>query len=139
MKRWFSSVIKMASFCRDLLSYKARKSPYTELHTHKIGKRKWRLLMSYHTPHCVVPDRFESNGASSPRLLWAAVCPCGEFFEASVVHDYMLEKKREERAYTLSECNLAFYCVAIDHDANRIMAIAAYILVSLYTRIKDLL
>lgn len=73
------------------MSYRSKKLPkgFSDLETTKIGKRKWVLDKFWVTPYGVVPAGFVTDGASSPRLAWMIVDPATEFFEASVIHDFL--------------------------------------------------
>lgn len=62
---------------------------YTELEVTKTGPREWVLDKAWVTPYGIVPAGFVSDGASSPRFAWSIVDPATEFFEASVIHDFL--------------------------------------------------
>jgi hypothetical protein len=62
---------------------------YGQLCEHKVGPRAWVLIKFWETPYGQVPAGFVSDGASSHRIMWAIVDPATEFFEASVIHDFL--------------------------------------------------
>lgn len=120
--------------------YKRPESHYSLIKVQKIGSRNWKLLDRYKTPYGDVPAGFISNGASSPRVLWSIISPATRYFEASVLHDYLLYvRKRNPEIVPLSLCNKRFYLCAKDHGANPLVAYIAYKLVSAYTHIKEVL
>jgi len=38
--------------------------------------------------HFIIPEGFESDGASVPRIFWAIFPPWGKYAESAVLHDY---------------------------------------------------
>lgn len=117
--------------------FKLPNSRYSLIKVEKIGSRNWRLLAKYKTPYGDVPEGFLSNGASSPRLFWAVISPATRYFEASVLHDYLLQvHKNDPEVVTLEVCNKSFYQCAKDYGANPLVAYVAYKLVSAYTHFK---
>jgi hypothetical protein len=110
----------------------------TSIKVEKIGRRKWRLLEEFITPHATVPAGFTTNGASSPRLLWPFVSPATDFFEAAVVHDYLLDQRKQGHDIPLSYANEAFYVTAKLFDSNQAVNKIAYLLIILYTSFKKL-
>jgi len=55
----------------------------------------------------VVPAGFETDGASVPRCLWAAIPPSGLHFNAAVVHD-ALYRTTAENKLPKSQCDDIF-------------------------------
>lgn len=110
----------------------------TTIKVEKIGRRKWRLLQEFITPFETVPAGFTTNGASSPRLLWSFVSPATDFFEAAVVHDYLLELRKQGHDIPLSYANEAFYVTAKLFGANPTVNKLAYLAIAIYTRLKRL-
>jgi len=88
----------------------------------KIGKRSWLILEDWGTPYGTVLKGFTSNGANIPRLLWSIMSPAGILFEASILHDYFYDKAIENKKVA----DDIFYRVAIDFNAGKIKAKAAY-------------
>ena len=95
---------------------------YSKLVVTKISRRKWRLIKDWHTPFCVVPAGFETDGASVPRLLWAVFSPAGVLFQAAIVHDYLYNNAIKTKAYA----DKAFKKTAIYYKAKKYEAIIAY-------------
>jgi hypothetical protein len=55
-----------------------------------FSKVRYRLLQSINLCGVTVPIGFVSDGASVPRLLWFIFPPVGRYFQAAVVHDWLL-------------------------------------------------
>lgn len=62
---------------------------YSDLETVKMGPREWIVRKFWQTPYGMIPAGFKTDGASSPRLAWSIVDPGSEFFEASIIHDFL--------------------------------------------------
>jgi hypothetical protein len=103
--------------------------------TEKVGKRNWRLTKAFSTPWATVPTGFVTNGASSPRFMWWLVSPATDFFEAAVVHDYLLSLRAKGQMISLRRINKAFFKTARLYQANLFTALSAYAAVSIYTAI----
>lgn len=52
---------------------------------------KYRLLEEIELLGYKVPAGFVSDGATTPRFMWAWIPPVDKYFPAAVVHDYLLE------------------------------------------------
>lgn len=70
--------------------------PVVEVLPAKTGGRIYRLArpLKYVTDiparHCIqVPQGFESDGASVPRLFWRLFPPSGQYTAAAIVHDWL--------------------------------------------------
>ena len=114
-------------------TYKNMSHKYGRLNTWKTGAQTWRLIHDFQTPFCIVPNKFETDGASVPRVLWWFVSPATRFFEAAVIHDYLLSHGDKGRKYA----NYAFYRAALDHGAPKWKAYLAYTAVRIYTALKS--
>ena len=57
---------------------------------------KWELVKPMHIgAFATVPAKFETDGASVPRLLWWLFFPTGNHMPAAVLHDYLLKEGLE--------------------------------------------
>lgn len=98
---------------------------YGPLITEKVGKRLWRLVHDYVTPHGVIPRDFTFNGASVPRLLWWFTDPAGELFEGACIHDYYYDNALQTKAFA----DQAFYKTLLNYNVRPRKAKIAYIAV----------
>lgn len=75
----------------------------TTLKVEKIGTNRWRLLepLVYEGSEELikVPEGFETDFASVPRIAWR-ICPpvAGNHAEPAVVHDYLCETSNDQPA-----------------------------------------
>lgn len=112
-------------------------SLYSRLVVEKVGSRMWRLESKFETPYVTIPEGFESNGASSPRILWSIISPATRFFEAAIVHDYLLYQRRQGVKISLEYCNQSFYGCALHFGARKFLAKLAYVAVTTYTNLTE--
>lgn len=67
----------------------------------QIGDQLWRnikpVLWAAQGVAGVVPDGFESDGASVPRQLWSIFPPLGRYSIAALVHDYLYKHHSVKR------------------------------------------
>nr|VFK14586.1 MAG: Protein of unknown function (DUF1353) [Candidatus Kentron sp. LFY] len=74
-----------------------------------LGNHKWKLLngFDYHVGRypsdetISVPSGFETDLASTPRIMWPILPPHGKYMKAAILHDYLyaqgeLERKRAD-------------------------------------------
>ena len=56
-------------------------------------------IQQYEYKGIVVPEGFESDGASTPRIFWAIIPPFKRVKKAAFIHDYLCRKAKsvEER------------------------------------------
>lgn len=66
-----------------------------------VGKKQWRVIDGFcfylkrdSQITITVPDGFLTDGATVPRLLHTVLPPWGEYGQAAVLHDYVLEERR---------------------------------------------
>lgn len=52
---------------------------------------RYRLLEDISLLGFTVPAGFVTDGASTPKFMWAWIPPVDSYFPAAVVHDYLLE------------------------------------------------
>lgn len=90
------------------------KPGYGNLVTIKIGKHRWLVLNDWETPYATVPAGFITDGATIPRWLWWFSHPAAEFFEASVLHDYLYKNAIKTKSFA----DNAFYEVSVEHHAS---------------------
>lgn len=54
-----------------------------------IAPFTYTLIFKNRLSECfVIPENFESDGASVPRIFWSIFPPWGQYAEAAVLHDY---------------------------------------------------
>ncbi len=53
------------------------------------GMLRYRAVIGQQAVDVLVPDAFETDFASVPRLLWWLVPPLGRYAKATVIHDYL--------------------------------------------------
>jgi hypothetical protein len=70
------------------------------------------------TPFGTIPAGFISDGASAPRWAWIIVDPATEFFEASVVHDFLYGYA----VGTRKDADEAWYRVSLLYGASKFRA-----------------
>ena len=71
----------------------------------KISKRMWEVARAfeYHVGSeesaeiVSVPQGFQTDFASVPRIFWIIIPPDGEYTQAAVVHDYLYHTKKYDR------------------------------------------
>lgn len=130
---------------------------YGQLFVEKINAYEWRLIQDWQTPFGIIPAGFVTDGVSNFRLLWAIINPAGRFFEAAIIHDWLLflaikkertqfnntdffeaiEIKNEWDKQKLLEAHWAFYEAAIDYGAKNVVALGAYYFIRIYFKYKD--
>ena len=110
---------------------------YSRLFVEKISAYKWRLVEDFKTPLCTVPKGFVTDGASNARIFWSIINPAGRFFEAAIVHDYMIDN-HSVLDIDLDVAHWAFYETAIDYGAKNFVALTAYYFIKFYFKYKDL-
>ncbi len=86
----------------------------------KISKYQFELVEPFTADGVTVPAGFKTDGASVPRIFWTFFNPCGELFEAAVIHDYQYRFK----IGTKKEADKRFHRIAKMYGAKR--AIFAY-------------
>jgi hypothetical protein len=80
----------------------------------------------------LIPRRFESDGASVPRLFWRIVFPNSDSHvtTAGICHDFIY--RRQPADWTRAEADRMFYALLIEHGAGFSAAWCAYLAVRLF-------
>jgi hypothetical protein len=65
---------------------------------------RFRYFSSYGAIY--VPSGMVTDGASIPRMFWAIMGPMGDYFKASVVHDFLYSRYNKE--FSRKEADLIF-------------------------------
>lgn len=106
----------------------------------KIGARRWRLERNFKTKYGTVPKGFETDGATVPRIAWSIVSPGTRFFEAAVVHDYLLscydDTRGKAKSITLKYCTTAFAETALRYGAKSWVVTPVSLLVHTWTSVR---
>lgn len=99
-----------------------------------IGPNKWRGIepYTYVTDSGIpiyVPIGDETDGMSSPSMLWSILSPSGKYFPGGKIHDH-LYATRKEHGMPREWCDQVLYelCIKLDEDDD-IIAAAIYQLV----------
>jgi len=82
----------------------------SDLIAHQVAARSWRVLepCAYRTRTgyvVVIPEDFETDLASTPRILWPLFPPFGRHTDAAILHDYLYHSQELSRA----DADLEFY------------------------------
>lgn len=84
-------------------------SSFTEpLTVTKISGKMWRVERGFEFyvgsedsgARISVPEGFETDFASVPRIFWTILPPDGEYTQAAVLHDYLYNTKKFSRKYS---------------------------------------
>ena len=73
-----------------------------------------------------VPAGFETDFASTPRILWVVFPPWGKWNRAAIVHDYLYQETLASR----------FLCDAIFRDAMRELGVPMWRRVAMYYAVR---
>jgi len=68
---------------------------HKEIKCSKIEGRKFRILEDVEVFGVLIPEGYETNGASVPRLFWEILSPFTEGFRAALVHDFRYTNSKE--------------------------------------------
>ena len=55
-----------------------------------------------------VPNNYEFDGASIPRIFWTIFAPHGRAFEAGCLHDWLYDTKGESGTFSRKEADIIF-------------------------------
>lgn len=75
-----------------------------------------------------VPKDFETDLASTPRLLWSVIPPFGRYTQAAVVHDFLYRLTNHIR----KDCDLTFYELMIKYKTYKWKAKLMYYAVRMF-------
>lgn len=103
-----------------------------------FSKDKFELTKSYiyesKKGSILVPAGYITNGADIPRIFWSIYPPNSPaYLSAVVIHDYLCEKARKNKSYTLyKEADEIFYEHLLELEINRFQARLFYITCKFY-------
>jgi len=78
---------------------------YYTLVIEQISEYKWKVFRSLTWRQFTVEEGFETDLASTPRILWIILPPYGKYARAAVIHDWLYYK---DRGYTRKEADKIF-------------------------------
>jgi hypothetical protein len=96
------------------------------------NKVYYRLLEELKLLEYTVPTGFVTDGASTPRILWALFPPVDEYFPAAVIHDYLLTTGARQDA------DKAFLLCLKELKINWLTRNLMYASVKLYSKSKTI-
>lgn len=62
-----------------------------------FGKAKIRLTRDHEVRGVTIPAGYVTDGATSPRFLWAIFPPVSAYWEATLLHDWMLHAGHDRK------------------------------------------
>lgn len=62
-----------------------------------LGKAKYRIVTNEYINGYIIPKGFVADGATVPRLFWWLFPPVSSYFDATVLHDYLLKSNKVGR------------------------------------------
>lgn len=115
------------------MNVKTNPPSYSLFAIRAAGPSTWRLdgEWVYNGPREVitVPDGFETDGASVPRIFWWFCPPIQpRYLAAALIHDYLYSTKE----LTRKECDIVFYRVMIEDGEQLFRAYIMYKAVSFF-------
>jgi len=104
-----------------------------EIDIKRIGARRAVVLRDVNLFGVDIPEGFETDGASVPRLFWFIISPYTEALYAAIAHDFQLsvDGKNAKRRKRIDQM---FYFNLRDSGINPIRSYAAYFGVRIWSR-----
>ena len=106
-----------------------------EVNIKRIGARKAVVLHNVSLFGVSIPEGFETDGASVPRLFWFIISPFTLALYASIVHDFQLSNPDKYKAKRRKEIDKQFYYNLRDSGINPIRSYAVWLGVRIWSYI----